>query len=399
VTWGDTEAGTALAGPGRRTPLPGNRARCQADLMREVPEPEREEWVARLRERARQDAEELLPSPPFRVYGLLRPDLGQRIMAEFGRVNGVWTKIALAYGNWAAPAGPWVRVTTATTERDAPGSGPESGLLDALDQERNRIASHAGVDEEEPAEPPAFSETEMIVDGRAAAAMLCRHGTLWAARLLADGAAVTVVGRGPGPGSVRLAPVDDLAPYLQGYNDMLAQLAERHRRRPPPVLPPAEGLAVYWTLIEETLASQARLLAALKVGRTPRHRADEGAVRNAMWQRAVREQARLSGSGRREAEELVTLVVNHMGHLAEEADWFSADPVRRETAIDETLRYSVLGEDVPSRDAQQAWARYWHGHLLLAGAEGEPPRQSLRELHADLEPGWLGAWRAWTQGR
>jgi hypothetical protein len=36
----------------------------------------------------------------------------------------------------------------------------------------------------------------------------------------------------------------------------------------------------------------------------------------------------------------------------------TAEPRLRESAIDETLRNAVLGKDVPSKPAQQAWARY-----------------------------------------
>jgi len=367
--------------------------------MREIPEPEREEWIARLRERARLDAAELVPRPPFPVYGLLIPELGQRALAEAGQVNDAWTEISLAYGDWAAPAGPWVCVTTAAPEPGAAHRSPQATLLHALDQERNRIADHAGVDEGEPAEPPAFSQTQIIVDGRAAAAVLCLHGGLWAARLEADGGTVTVVGRGSDPGSVQLGLVDDLEPYLRGRGEMLGRLTEAYRRRPPPVLAPAEGLAAFRALIDETLGSQARLLAALKADRTPRHTADESAVRHAMWQRAVGEQARLSGSTPREADEVVTLVVNHVGHLAEETAWFAADPVLREAAIDETLRYSVLGEDVPSRDAQQAWARYWNEQLSLGRKEEEELHQTIRGMHEDLLPSWQDVWQAWAQGR
>jgi hypothetical protein len=367
--------------------------------MREIPEPEREEWIARLRERARLDAAELVPRPPFRVYGLLIPELGQRALAEAGQVNDAWTEIGLAYGDWAAPGGPWISVTTAAPEPGAAHRSPQATLLHALDQERNRIADHAGVDEDEPAEPPAFSETQIIVDGRAASAVLCLHGGLWAARLEVDGGTVTVVGRGSDPGSVQLGPVDDLEPYLRGRGEMLGRLTEAYRRRPPPVLAPAEGLAAFRALIDQTLGSQARLLAALQADRTPRHAADEGAVRHAMWQRAVGEQARLSGSTPREADDVVTLVVNHIGHLAERFLWFAADPALREAAIDETLRYSVLGEDVPSRAAQRAWRRYWNMHLSLISAEEEEYPQTLWDLHEDLLPSWQDAWRAWTQGR
>jgi hypothetical protein len=43
--------------------------------MRQVPEPDRGEWVTRPRERARLNAEELLLRPPFGVFGLAAPQL------------------------------------------------------------------------------------------------------------------------------------------------------------------------------------------------------------------------------------------------------------------------------------------------------------------------------------
>src|SRR5215472_14103074 len=92
--------------------FPGRGWRCQAVAMRHVPEPDRSDWVARMRERARLDAEELLPRPPFVVFGLAEPRLPSAHLAEAGRVNGVWESIGLAYGDWAEPAGPWVMVTT-----------------------------------------------------------------------------------------------------------------------------------------------------------------------------------------------------------------------------------------------------------------------------------------------
>ena len=84
--------------------------------MREIPKPEREEWIARLRERARLDAAELVPRPPFRGLRPVNTGAGPGALAEAGQVNGAWTEIGLAYGDWAAPAGPWVCVTTAAPE-------------------------------------------------------------------------------------------------------------------------------------------------------------------------------------------------------------------------------------------------------------------------------------------
>ena len=118
--------------------------------MRQVPEPDRGEWVRRLRERARLDAEELLPRPPFGVFGLAAPQLRPVALVEAGQVNGVWETITLAYGDWADPAGPFVTITSAAVRPDAPGPGAEAELVRVIGRERNRIADHAGIDEEEP---------------------------------------------------------------------------------------------------------------------------------------------------------------------------------------------------------------------------------------------------------
>jgi hypothetical protein len=120
-----------------------------------------------------------------------------------------------------------------------------------------------------------------------------RQENVWAARLVADGLIVTLVIRGVDPASVRLDPVADFAPYLQARNERLGRLSEHHRRQPPPVLEPAEGVAAHRALAEADLASQAHLVQALQAGREPRQRAGEGAARHALWQRAVREQARI----------------------------------------------------------------------------------------------------------
>jgi hypothetical protein len=210
---------------------------------------------------------------------------------------------------------------------------------------------------------------------------------------------VTVAGRGVGQDSVRLGPVADLCPYLRERGEMLGQLAERHRWQPPPAPEPAEGVAAYRALVEAALESQARLLAALRSEREPRHRAGEGATMHALWQRAVREQARISGISSREANEVVTLVVNHLTHLQEQATWFTAQPRLREAAVDETLRHAVLGEDVPSKPAQQAWARYWAHHTSIGTHE---PGQSLQAEVVAGQPlisDWLEAWSAWTGTR
>jgi hypothetical protein len=364
--------------------------------MGQAAEPGHGEWIARMRERARLDARELLPRPPFRVLGLAGPELRPVALAEAGQVDGGWVTITLAYGDWADPAGPFVAVTSAAVRPDAAGLGAGAELLGVIDEERNRLADHAGVDEPEPPEPPVYGQEELLADGTRIRALVCRHGPVWAARLQTGEVAVTVVGRSVRPGSVRLGPVADLEPYLRGRNEMLGQLAEHYRRRPRPALEPAAGVAAYRALAEAALRSHERDRVALRAGRVPRYRAGEGAAMSALWQRAVREQERISGAGARQADEIVTRVVNHLTHLQEQAPWFTAEPRLREAAIDETLRNAVLGEDVPSRAAQQAWARYWEHHMSLLGLEPGAALRSELAAGGPLTSGWLQAWSAWA---
>ena len=365
--------------------------------MQHVPEPDRSEWIAQMRERARLDAEELLPCPPFAVFGLAEPRLPSAYLAEAGQVNGVWESISLAYGDWAQPGGPWLVVTTRTGPADAGDREVEAELLRTIDHDRNRIASQSGVDEDDLDVPPDYSRVDLAVGSENVSGLAGRQGNVWAARLVADGLIVTLVVRGVDPASVRLDPVADLAPYLQARNERLGRLSEHHRRQPPPVLEPAEGVAAYRALAEAELASHARLVQALQAGREPRQRAGEGAARHALWQRAVREQARISGIGERQADEIVTLVINHLTRLHEQAPWFTAEPRLREAAIDETLRHAALGDDVPSQPAQQAWARYWAQRTTSAPGH-EPGEELLAHLQAGrpLITAWLQAWAIWA---
>lgn len=370
--------------------------------MRQVPAPDHSEWVRRMRERARLDAEELLAHPPFDVFGLAEPVLRPEALAQSGRVNGEWETITLAYGDWADPAGPFVTITTEVIRPDAPGADAEADLVDVIGRERDRVADHAGVDEDEPTGSPEYRHADLRVGEVNVRGLVCSHGGVWAARLRAGQLTVTIAGRGIAAGSVRLGPVADLGPYLRGRGEVLARLAERYRQQPPPVLEPAEGIAACRALADAVLASHARRLTALRAGQVPRHRAGEAATRHALWQRAVDAQARISGTDEQEADDVVTLVVNHLIHLQEEAAWFTAQPRLREAAINETLRHAVLGEDVPSRLAQQAWARYWAHRTARAAHD---PGRALQALQAELTIGqplstdWLRAWFVWARDR
>lgn len=375
--------------------------------MREEPGAADAEWVQRMRALARQDAEEMVPRPDFPVFGVSSPRLEPAALAAYEQVNGSWTAVTLAYGAWDAAPGPYVAVKSARADPElatalagAPGRGPEAGLLRAIDAERDRLAASTGVDEDEPAGPPRYSREELP----AGAALVARHGTVWAARLdrPVDRTAevtVTITGRGAGPEQVRLFPVSDLRPLFEARNEILGRLAERQRREPPPVLEPAEGVAAFRALAEFDLDGHARIRASARPGgRLLRQPANWGRLRSALWQRAVSEQQRLAGTSKGAADDVVTSVMNHLGHLAEQATWFSADARLRAAAIDETLRHVVLGEAVPSLPAQQAWERYWSDHMGRAlrmdrGSSAFAEMESRRALN----DGWLAAWTAWTR--
>jgi hypothetical protein len=371
--------------------------------MREVPGADDAEWVMRMRALARQDAEDMVPRPDFPVFGVSAPRLEPAALAAYEQVNGSWAAVTLAYGAWEMAAGPYVAVRSERAEPEltaltagTPRRGPEAGLLHAIDAERDRLAASTGVDEDEPAEPPRYSREDLP----AGAALVARHGTVWAARL--DGAAdvtVTITGRGAGPGEVRLSRVSDLRPLFEARNEILGRLAERRRRQPPPVLEPAEGVAAFHALAEFELEGHARIRASARPGgRMLRQPANWGRLRSALWQRAVSEQQRLTGTSKGAADDVVTSIMNHLGHLSEQASWFTADPRLRAAAIDETLRHAVLGEAVPSIPAQQAWERYWSDHLGRAlrmdrGSSAFAEMESRRSL----TDSWLAAWATWTE--
>jgi hypothetical protein len=270
---------------------------------------------------------------------------------------------------------------------------PEAALFRAIDAEHARIADQ---DEEEPAEPPVYARAELTVGDRPVSAVVARHGNVLAARLAAGPVTVTIVSRGVELNQLRLVAVNDLEPYLRGRSEMIGQAVERHRNEPPPVLEPAEGMAVYRALIDASLDQHARLLRALRADRTPRFRTGEGPKMGALWQRAVRELSDRADIGGHAADDIITSVVNQLTNLDEQAPWFTGDTRLRERAIDETLRHAVLDEPVPSRPAQQAWARYWAMRMSLAGLA---PDARVRAVPTDLEPrseDWLAAWAAWA---
>jgi len=351
-----------------------------------------------MRDLAERDAAEARPEPPFRTYGLVAPVIAPLALAETQQRDGVWRSVVLGHGDWAEPAGPLVRVETCSPEPGSETQGASWYLLRELERERDRAVDYFGADVREPDEsdePPEFAPISLPVDGVPMTGLIARQGGLWAARVPVHELTVLIVGRGVEPDQVRLAAVGSLAPYWQGRDEMLGRRAiARIRERHEVVLAPAEGIEAFRVLIEVTLADQGERKQAARERRPPRRDAVHGAHRQALWQRAVTQQALRSGGGAAEADELVTLIVNLLGHLQNQAPWFTGDPELRADAIDETLRFHLYGEDVSSRAAQEAWIRYWPSHFQVGG--GWIRHQGYL---ASGVPGWLEAWQSWARSR
>jgi len=383
--------------------------------MREVPDDERAEHLRLLREQADRDAEALAPRPGHPVYGLAAPSLTPAAVTQYQLSDGEWSAIMLTFGPWGDPqAGPYVAVTTMATDAATigqTGSGPmpsgglEAELRSMIEDERYRFGG-SRARRTEWAKPLVVNRETLP----AGPALVCRSETVWAARLLpedppTDSVAVTIVGVGVAPESVRLERVPDLRPMIEARFETIRAMIEcgRGKARPPLTEPglelePAEGAAALRALAEFTLTSNAARRAAFAAGQRPRRDPSWGRMHNALWQRAVREHQRLRGTDRRAADDAVTVAVNQLGFLQERAPWFTADLRLRAAALDETARRAMLGDTVPSEPAQDAWARHWSTPMTRLGREPQSvdPRAAMAAREA-LTDDCLQAWAAWTE--
>jgi hypothetical protein len=387
-----------------------------------VPDDEYPEFIRRLRELARRDADELVPRPGFPVFALAAPALTPALVSETMKTNGEWTQITLTYGRPEdVPAGPYATVTTLAIPADADeptfavgmptgrhGAGVEGELRFAVEREHDRGAQWAndagdggpgadGTAAGDASTGPVMVGRLALPDGEA---LVVQQGDVWAARLLPGETrvAVTVVGRGVSPQSVRLEQVPSLRPLIEARTAELSRRARLNRAetgsglRAPVLELPAEGVAALRALCDFTRAASEQLRDR------PHMRGPEwGGMFRALWQRAVAERQRLAGEDERTATYVVTSAVNHLGHLAENAAWFTADERLREAAIDQTLRHAMLDERVPSERAQYLWARYWAHHMAEFGLDLGPEEAAARAATRESFMGdLLAAWAAWA---
>jgi hypothetical protein len=373
--------------------------------MRQVPDDEHDAWVRALRERARQDVEAMVPRPAFPVYGLAAPALGAAALTGHSRADGEPTSVTLAYGEWDTEEGPYAEVITAAVdETTADGEQAERSLRLAVEDERYRPAQWWSDD---PAaalqpEPPPVISRETLPAGEA---LVCRCGIVWAAWLVpadadTDGAVVlTIIGRGIEPEQVLLQRVTDLRPMFDTRNQIIDTRIRRARQRTPrPELAPAEGAAALLALAEFILTEDREIRVELETRRGRLREPGFGTLRRRLWQRAVSEHQRLRGTSPREADDAVTVAVNHLGFLLKNAPWFEADPRLRAAAVDETARHTMLAEPVPSEPAQRAWAVYWSARQTWPPSDADPSdvlgQLAARQAQTD---DCLRAWAAWAE--
>jgi hypothetical protein len=238
------------------------------------------------------------------------------------------------------------------------------------------------------------------------------------------------------PESIELVVVTDAAPYALGRQHLLNELTLRRQRQEKQQAdsggaeePPAPlGLDDHRRLVDFCVADALRIEAQVRAHGAPRaSRAPGGDDRRALWERAVRQQMRLAGEDRAEADESVTAMVNQMVTLAQSADWFTdstgstdyagstdsagsagtagsaARSAAGTAAVEESIRFTALDSDVRSAPAQRAWLRQWH-RLDEPPFPGDPrptPEEArLRhELTVAARAGWLDLWRAWFSAR
>ncbi|MFD0565734.1 hypothetical protein ACFQ2M_30080 [Kitasatospora saccharophila] len=339
---------------------------------------------------------EVLAGAGFPVFGWVHAAggvPGWDVLASYEVRDGELESVETRSGDWSSSQGPYV--TVRTHRAGAEFSGPLPDLEDVVEEERDRVYEHLGVDEGDAAGRVRALREWITVDGEPHAVQVHEdsragtgHGTVWAGRFRVAGTTVTVTGRGVLPGSVELRRISDFERYVVGRTAMLRQVAalQAGRRGAEPEPEPAElGLRAHHELVAQAIARSVAVVARLRAGRSawlPRHL--RGEDRQVRWETVVRQQMRLASETREEADEAVTSMVNHLSRLAHHADWVSGT-AEGAAAVEEVVRFTAFASEVPSLPAQRAWERLWAG--------GTP------ELPSGTEDAWLTAWEQWRVER
>lgn len=370
--------------------------------MRRVrPGPELEAARRQIREGWAEEESALRP-PPFPILGLTVPHPTPVALHGVESADGEVTGVGLGYGVGEPAAHPQIAVSTYPLDKN-PYPPDLAGLVRTLD----------------PSEWDAWPresdrETTVSIAGQYCPAEVVRKGAAWVLRAETTvggvGLLVGVLSRTWPLEEATLAQVEDLEVFLAGRREQMEALFAREPGRPPPEewdLPAVRGTEAHVELARSTSAHLRAVHAAVTEGRRP-PRPEDGSPER--WERATRAQIALTGQERPEAEDAVHSMINHLGELAQHADWFHADLA--EQALAETIEYVALSRDVPSAPAQRAWSR-WQDHLRDRPHRDRPrfgpeAKQTQDEAAGQrrwfqetslLQREWETAWQHWVDER
>ncbi|RKR91558.1 hypothetical protein BDK92_5958 [Micromonospora pisi] len=315
--------------------------------------PEETGWVEALREVAEGQRAELdLELPGWPVYGLA-DSVESGWLAGWSRQDGMVVTVQIGYGLRTDES--WLLVETQSRT---------DTTVQPLDWVLASVFAQSGEDYPVPGvlppardglpDAPRAEPVDVTADTVTASALVQRVQGYVAWRLVRDDVVVTVVGRGVTtlPGLVRLT---DLGSYAARRGECLAALHTGRCSEPSPLTGPDETqpLWAHHGLLTMTIASHTEHAAKLAMNRPhPPLVADWGA----RWEAAIRRQRQLREQGMADARQAVTAMVAQVGDLQDGAAWWKRDELRRR-ALNEIVWVTATGEwNVPSAEAQRAWA-------------------------------------------
>jgi len=292
------------------------------------------------------------------VVALARPDLGHgRLMSA--RSNLYSHSVSLAYGDEAAPDGPFVTVTTHVWPRTS-WTDAATPTQQALAGERDRLFHQAGIDEPEPADAHAENR-RMPLEDIGLVARVRHEGSVWAAEVRLsiedrpvgthprDRAFAIVVSRGVPVQAVALRLEHDLRPFWDARDAWVRRTTRRSAADTEPgPLPATKDL----TALEELIGSA---VASRPIGHNrERQLAPRRPLRDLRreWDVALQTQMHYGNQPPAEASRSIMMLVSQMRELSMSVQWWGEAGA---AAIAESIRYTVFDSEVASRPAQLLW--------------------------------------------
>ena len=316
------------------------------------------------------------------VVALAKPDLGHgRLLSARSDLHS--HSVSLAYGDEAAPDGPFVTVTTYVWPRTSLTS-VATPTQKALAGERDRLFHQTGIDEPE----PAAARTEnrrMPLEDIGHTARIRHEGSLWSAEVRLsiedrpagtqprDRAFAIVVSRGVPVQALALRLEHDLQPLWKARDAWVRLKTQRSAAdTEPEPLPATKDLRGLEELIGSAVVSRPigqNRERPLAPRRPPRDLRRE-------WEVALRTQMHYGNQPLAEASRSIMMLVSQMRELSMSVQWWGEAGA---AAIAESIRYTVFDSEVGSRPAQLLW------------------RQAIDDRGARAD--WLREWDRWHAGQ